>query len=477
MPSYEAHDWAHALSERLPDGAWAGRRCFIVGGGPSLKGFDFNRLRGERVIAINKAFYDVPFADILFAMDRPLLDLIRDGKLGEEYQQAFESFYGLKLWLDLSGYSYPAGVYSIPSAGETGWTKSLSEGLFHGQNSGYGALNLALVLGANPIYLLGYDCSRGPAGEKNYHGGYPGSGKPNAVDIFLKAFKAGAAMLDGITQSRIVNLNPHSALRCFRFDDIDKVLPVSPPNGDRITAVTLTGDRPLAFGLCERWMAGQTRQPDQWVVIDDGKTPMAPLKPTLAMRWFRREPQPHDPRVTLDLNMKTALPLIEGDKIVIIEDDEYYAPRYIEEMARRLDSYEVDGIGDSRYYHLPTGGYDNCGNMQHASLAQTAFRASFIPVFTELVLEGSHPRWLDDRLWQRLQASRGTAKPIPFLIFTESGEPLYVGMKGLPGRAGIGAGHNPAIYRRQRDDDDRTTLKRWIPRDYQVYLDILAGMK
>ena len=59
--------------EILPDGSWSGRRCFIVGGGPSLKGFDFERLRGERVIAINKAFYDVPFADIVFAMDSPFL--------------------------------------------------------------------------------------------------------------------------------------------------------------------------------------------------------------------------------------------------------------------------------------------------------------------------------------------------------------------------------------------------------------------
>ena len=71
-----------AFMGRFPDGSWAGRRCFIIGGGPSLKGFDFERLRGERVIAINKAFYDVPFADIVFGMDRPFLDDIMCGKFG-----------------------------------------------------------------------------------------------------------------------------------------------------------------------------------------------------------------------------------------------------------------------------------------------------------------------------------------------------------------------------------------------------------
>lgn len=222
--TYRSRGESQAFIERFPDGLWAGWRCFIVGGGPSLKSFDFEQLRGERVIVVNKAFFDVPFADIMFAMDRPFLDLIMQGKLnkdGKDYQRAFESFEGAKLWLDISNYSYPLFVYSIPSAGEIGWTKSLKEGLYHGQNSGYGALNLAMVLGADPIYLLGYDCSRGPAGEKNYHDGYPSGGNPDALNIFKRAFEAGAALLNG--RPRIVNLNPNSALRCFEFGDKDSL--------------------------------------------------------------------------------------------------------------------------------------------------------------------------------------------------------------------------------------------------------------
>ena len=33
---------------------------FIVGGGPSLKNFDFNFLKGKDVIAVNKAVFGVP---------------------------------------------------------------------------------------------------------------------------------------------------------------------------------------------------------------------------------------------------------------------------------------------------------------------------------------------------------------------------------------------------------------------------------
>jgi len=452
---------AGSFADRFPDGAWKGQRCFIVGGGPSLRGFDFGRLRGERVIAVNKAFLDVPFADVMFAMDRPLLDLITTGKLGEDYRRAFASFCGVKLWLDLSNYSYPAGVYSIPSTGEAGWTKSLKEGLCHGQNSGYGALNLALVLGADPIYLLGYDCSKGPAGEKNYHNGYPSGTNPDALNIFKRAFEEGAAMLEG--GHRIINLNSASALRCFEFGDADKVLPASRPSTGGITAITPTGDRPLAFRLCQQWMANQTRRPDQWIVVDDGKVP---LTPTHAMTYIRREPQPDDPQHTLNLNLMAALPLITGDKILIIEDDEYYAPGYVEEMARRLDQAEVVGICRSKYYHVPTGGYSTIGNTTHASLAETAFQASFLPEIKE-ILSGSSDPYVDMRIWQKA-GPRGS-------VFVDNDKPLYLGIKGLPGRGGIGQGHNPAIYGNRKDPADRAVLKKWVPGDDQVYLDIVSG--
>jgi len=217
----------------FPDGAWRDHRCFIIGGGPSLKGFDFGRLRGEKVIAINKAFFDVPWADIMFSIDRAFLDLIISGKFGENYRQAFESFGGVKLWLDIFKSSYPPGIYFVPSAGKIGWTRSLREGLFHGQNSGYGALNLALVLGANPIYLLGYDCSRGPGGETHYHDGYPCGLKPEDLNTFRSDFEAGMPLLP--RDRRIVNLNPDSALRCFEFGRLEDIRFALPADYRRVS--------------------------------------------------------------------------------------------------------------------------------------------------------------------------------------------------------------------------------------------------
>lgn len=238
-----------------------------------------------------------------------------------------------------------------------------------------------------------------------------------------------------------------------------------------ITAITPTGDRPLAISLCCRWMEAQTRQPDQWIIVDDGKMETYKSLPDFSPRfdglcYVRRVPGQNDPRFTLSENLKTAISYISGEKILIIEDDEYYAPKYIETVSRYLNKSEVAGIGKSRYYHLPSGGYMIIGNMGHASLAQTGFRKSFMPEFAKVLSPGK--LYIDYAVWKAAKSRRSAR------IFYDK-PPLYVGMKGLPGRAGIGRGHDPRIYRKR--DAGRKVLKQWIPKDYRVYLDILNGGK
>jgi hypothetical protein len=229
-----------------------------------------------------------------------------------------------------------------------------------------------------------------------------------------------------------------------------------------ITAITPTGDRPLAFALCQIWMAKQTRQPDQWIVVDDGA---APLEPLGTMEYIRREPQPGEPKPTLIANLLTAVPKIKGDQIIFIEDDEYYAPHYLERIGMALAAFEVAGICRSKYYHLPTGKYIQIGNAGHASLAETGIRVSFLPDFTALLTGDSY---LDMRIWRKA-GSRG-------ILLQDNDRPLYLGIKGLPGRPGIGAGHKPAMYGTRMDTRDRSVLRRWIPGDFQIYLDIITGV-
>ena len=183
--------------------------------------------------------------------------------------------------------------------------------------------------------------------------------------------------------------------------------------------------------------------------------------------------------------MQIALDRVEHEKIIIMEDDEYYAPNYIEEMTRRLELFELVGIGRSKYYHLPTFQHYSHKNMGHASLAQTAFRRSFLP---EVKQQLAGDFFFDIRIWRLVNGFKADHLEIPQhiperisddkrgFVFQDL-ESLYVGMKGMPGRGGIGSGHIPKVdsgYNPNSwyiNDVDKSVLRKWIIKeeDFQTY--------
>jgi hypothetical protein len=106
--------------------------------------------------------------------------------------------------------------------------------------------------------------------------------------------------------------------------------------------------------------------------------------------------------------------------------------------------------------------YTKYDNINLASLAQTAIRRSLLPKFLE-ILDGD--TYIDVRFWESINGQGH--------IFDDADQMLYVGMKGLPGRAGIGIGHHDNHMYVQ--DSDRMILKKWIPNDYQYYLSLLEA--
>jgi hypothetical protein len=187
--------------------------------------------------------------------------------------------------------------------------------------------------------------------------------------------------------------------------------------------------------------------------------------------YVRREPQKNDPRHTLICNLKVAFPLVKGDVVLFLEDDEYYSPNYAAVMERKLEDNEVVGVGRSKYYHISTRGYMRHNNLGHASLAQTAFRSSFLPQIINLLNGDS---WLDIRIWSKLngplapvcdatdhnEMERKTIKGQGLVFDDGEDHCLSIGIKGMPGRAGIGIGHNDKIY--HQTDSSKAILKQWI---------------
>ncbi len=215
-----------ALHTILPDYSWSRQPCFIVGGGPSLRGFDFQRLQGKgKVIAVNRAYLDCPFADMLVFMDKTrFYRWAMENKLDKKSKVRFEEFKGIKVYIFMA-HDIP-NVYLVARAGKYGLSTSLEEGIYIGTNSGYSALSIALCLGAQPIYLLGFDMKyeRDDKGKpiSHYHK-YPSIQEEKVVKDFKLGLERLAPELK-MRGRRVINLNPDSGLKCFEFGDIEEVL-------------------------------------------------------------------------------------------------------------------------------------------------------------------------------------------------------------------------------------------------------------
>jgi len=205
------------LWEVLPDGAWKGKPCFIVGGGPSLETFPFEKLKGHRTIGVNLAFTKF-IPTIAFSMDSRFLKWLETGQYGPAVTKRFEEMVSYRVMLETYPSNFPRLVFALPvfqnySAGHWAMTYSMHEGLGHGNNSGYAALNLAVCLQADPIYLLGFDMKHTES-RTHWHDGHPKEQMKKHIATFPKYFDWGAQKLKkaGI---RVINLNYESGLTCF----------------------------------------------------------------------------------------------------------------------------------------------------------------------------------------------------------------------------------------------------------------------
>jgi hypothetical protein len=185
--------------------------CYIVGGGPSLKGFDWDRLKGKFVIAINRAYETCPDAQILYFTDPPFWKqhseaMLRHGGLlirgavgvRNEPKPARLILYNLK---SKDGFHTEAGC------------------LAHGQNSGYACINLAAGhLHFKRIHLLGFDLNwKGQ--DSHWHSGHPRVDKPNAMQSWAKNYDNLLLPLKNLGVE-VINYSPDSMITAFPKKDL-----------------------------------------------------------------------------------------------------------------------------------------------------------------------------------------------------------------------------------------------------------------
>lgn len=202
----------------------------------------------------------------------------------------------------------------------------------------------------------------------------------------------------------------------------------------KLTLVTPTCDRPEAFALCERWMKAQTEAWHQWLVLDDGAVPATC---TCSQDHILTPDTSGESSLNKKLSRALASGVITGDALVVIEDDDWYHPRYLESVLVWMSTGSVlVGEGNALYYNIRNGFWHNNMNNRHASLCSTAVHRSAFKTFQGVI--AGNP-FIDLRLWRETNLSpRHLCCPTPMQ------QPLVVGIKGMPGKKGYGLGHQLA---------------------------------
>jgi len=221
----------------------------------------------------------------------------------------------------------------------------------------------------------------------------------------------------------------------------------------------MTGCRPEAWALCQLWMQQQEiREKVRWIIVDDGAEQQ---EITFKRRNWKLEvvrPQPYwkPEQNTQARNILAGLELVGADdRLIIIEDDDYYAPDYLAVVSSWLDYHDLVGEALARYYHVGERLYHECGNQQHASLCSTAMKGAAIDQLRVVARLGE--KFIDMALWKSFPGTKQLY-----------GSRLCVGIKGLPGRMGIGMGHRMNGIR-HRKDPGGMVLKSWVGRDWEHY--------
>ena len=207
----------------LEDVQSSDKTAFVVGGGPSLKNFDFSLLANKCTIAVNKSIFHIPNPTYFISVDYTFLRKVD--------KKVFNSISTKKFFVADFSHSFLKEVNGRITDTRYNMTYNLrdynlliraykQEGIGYtfkdfrtGRNSGFCALQLAIILGFKKIYLLGLDL--GKQEVTHYHGGY--GEKIDSfnlkLDTYYNYFKVG---LEQLKQERpdvqVISCSPSSKL-------------------------------------------------------------------------------------------------------------------------------------------------------------------------------------------------------------------------------------------------------------------------
>lgn len=217
------------FSEVLP--LWAGQTAVIIASGSSLTREQIRHVQlahadgSVKCIVVNDCYLVASWADVAHAADshwhRWHTSGIEKPKLGlssDQVASMWAAFAGQKSTIQSSGGSVEdIGVHIMRNKDFPTHGEGLSldpRYLVTGRNSGFQAMNLAVLAGAKKVILLGFDGKPGIDGRDHFHGCHPRPTPKEAFPLYRSAMVSSVGALDkaGV---KVLNATPDSAIECF----------------------------------------------------------------------------------------------------------------------------------------------------------------------------------------------------------------------------------------------------------------------
>lgn len=249
-----------------------------------------------------------------------------------------------------------------------------------------------------------------------------------------------------------------------------------------ITVVTPTGYREKQFRLLEVFMSRQdTKEEIRWITVNDGP----PLERTLPRNDFESQESVvlnvDSSKIkgpTLGFNMLKAIEHLDniGDwptRLIIMEDDVWYAPAYITHMTELMEEADIVGTFPAFVYNVLLRRYKEMHFHNLAAWSETCISGKYACEYLRSICHRIGTS-LDCAMWMK---HPGMRKKRTTSFLETLTVPLAVSMKGHGQARPLGKYHDDRTSAKFIPDPDLTQLRAWIGEDVSLYYETPAIKK
>lgn len=203
---------------------WQNATAVCVAAGPSLTKADVEYVRGRaKVIVVNRSIELAPWADVWYACDARFWKWVARGEGDWRSAKAIaEQYHGPCYSLALESKRWRPDVKVLSKGTSHGLSLDPAK-LCLGGNSGYQAINLAVLMGATRILLLGYDMGVDSKGRQHWHADHPNKMR-SPYQTFLQGYPT---LVEPLKKAgiEVVNCSRDTRIKCFPRLTIEQALP------------------------------------------------------------------------------------------------------------------------------------------------------------------------------------------------------------------------------------------------------------